>query len=206
MNRFGGVESCACCCPKKRIGVLTPYFGPDMRLSPPPVVCQRISVFSLEMLRPLQWTQHIPKSELVSFTARNSGIDRRIEALEKPRCTPALRLTMRTPQYRIVRSTICDTIGASKDGSPAMTKAEKLLQRIRNNPKQVTFADLETVLRRTGFEKRQSGGGSSHFNYVHDALPEEIITVPYKRPHVPVVYVEKTLAAIDKVLSRTSKQ
>lgn len=80
-----------------------------------------------------------------------------------------------------------------------MTKAEKLLQKVRNNPKQVTFAELDTLLRRLGFDCRQAGGGSSHFNYKHPLFPGERITIPYHRPHVKPVYVEHALEMIERV-------
>jgi len=43
---------------------------------------------------------------------------------------------------------------------------EKLLQSIRNNPKSVRFEELDKVLRNTGFERKQSGKGTSHYRYV----------------------------------------
>ncbi len=58
-----------------------------------------------------------------------------------------------------------------------MGKLEKLLQKIKNNPKQVKFEELDKILTRTGFEKRQPRGGSSHYFYTKGALR---ISVPYR--------------------------
>ncbi|WP_366924314.1 hypothetical protein MFMK1_001300 [Metallumcola ferriviriculae] len=44
-----------------------------------------------------------------------------------------------------------------------MTKLEKLLQKVKNNPKQVRFQELDKILIRSGFTRRQPGIGSSHY-------------------------------------------
>lgn len=75
-----------------------------------------------------------------------------------------------------------------------MTKAEKLLQKIRNNPKQVSFEDLEKLLLSFGYVKRQPRKGSSHFSYRHDSLAP--LTIPFHRPHVKATYVRDALKAI----------
>lgn len=78
-----------------------------------------------------------------------------------------------------------------------MAKAEKLLAKIRNNPKVVSFDDLDKVLRDCGFSCRQSSKGTSHFYYTYGS---HTLSVPYKRPHVKEVYVKQALAFIDQVL------
>lgn len=75
-----------------------------------------------------------------------------------------------------------------------MTKAEKLLQEIRNNPKQVSFGDLNKLLLNAGYVRRQSGKGSSHFSCKHDVLPP--VTIPYYRPPVKEIYAKDVLKAI----------
>ena len=57
-----------------------------------------------------------------------------------------------------------------------MTKREKLLARIRNNPKNVRFDELEGLIVSHGFEKAGSRG--SHNVYVRDTI---VITLV--RPH-----------------------
>lgn len=77
-----------------------------------------------------------------------------------------------------------------------MSKSEKLLQRIRNNPKTVTFTDLDKILRDRGFVRRQPRSGSSHYVYV---MGHHQITVPYKRPYVKEFYVKEVLAILAEI-------
>ncbi len=67
-----------------------------------------------------------------------------------------------------------------------MSKLEKLLQRIINNPKTVKFEELDKLLIKAGFIKRQSGKGSSHFVYRKDG---KIISIPYNNPYIKQTYV-----------------
>lgn len=78
-----------------------------------------------------------------------------------------------------------------------MSKAKKLLQKIRNNPKSVPFDDLDKVLLGCGFTRRQAGSGSSHYYYTLGALT---LSVPYKRPYVKEVYVRLALNLIDQAI------
>lgn len=71
-----------------------------------------------------------------------------------------------------------------------MSKLEKLLQRITNNPKTVRFEELDKLLIRAGFIKRQSGKGSSHFIYRKDG---KIISIPYKNPYIKQIYVVEAI-------------
>ena len=77
-----------------------------------------------------------------------------------------------------------------------MSQDEKLLQRIRNNPKTVSFDELDKVLRWYGFECRQPKSGSSHYVYI---LGRHRVAVPYKRPHVKQVYVKEVLDILDQI-------
>ncbi len=76
-----------------------------------------------------------------------------------------------------------------------MSKREKRLEKIRQNPKNVRFDDLDRVLQDQGFERTQPRGGSSHYVYVRG---EQVITVPYKRPFVKTVYVKEALKLLDE--------
>lgn len=54
-----------------------------------------------------------------------------------------------------------------------MSQWEKLLARIHNNPKTVTFDELDKILRRAGYVRRQLRSGSSQHvkeSYVKEAL------------------------------------
>lgn len=79
-----------------------------------------------------------------------------------------------------------------------MTKISKLYNKIQNNPKAVSFKDLDKLLRFAGFEIRQPGGGSSHFFYKKN---DKCISVPYKRPYVREHYVNKVLELLEGELT-----
>jgi hypothetical protein len=68
----------------------------------------------------------------------------------------------------------------------ALGKLEKLLQKIKNNPKQVRFEELDRILTNAGFLKRQPRKGSSHYTYTKGRT---MVTVPYKQPHIKSAYV-----------------
>ncbi len=76
-----------------------------------------------------------------------------------------------------------------------MTKRDKLRQRIEQSPKTVTFEELDQLLRGSGFEVRQPGGGSSHSYYKRGRIT---VSVPRRRPHLLLIYVKLALAAIEK--------
>ncbi|MFP5520793.1 type II toxin-antitoxin system HicA family toxin [Peptococcus simiae] len=79
-----------------------------------------------------------------------------------------------------------------------MSKKEKLLAGIRNNPKDVSFQDLDSLLRSAGFIRRQSSKGSSHYTYSHTRLVE-ILTVPKSKP-VKAYIVKEALRSYDLVM------
>jgi len=84
-----------------------------------------------------------------------------------------------------------------------MTKREKREATIRSNPKQVRFADLDTLLVSYDFEVRQARSGTSHYVYTHEDYPGEL-TVPLPHggnTHVLVIYVKRALGAIDTVIA-----
>ncbi|UOF90980.1 type II toxin-antitoxin system HicA family toxin [Fodinisporobacter ferrooxydans] len=74
-----------------------------------------------------------------------------------------------------------------------MSQFEKLLQKIKNNPKQVSFEELEKILRRLGFEVRQPRGGSSHYVFLKG--PKQI-SIPKHGKHVKVIYVEQVIETL----------
>lgn len=78
-----------------------------------------------------------------------------------------------------------------------MSKIEKLVAKITNNPKAVRFDDLDKVMRRYGFERFQASGGTSHYVY---AKGDKVVIVV--KPHggktmVGRHYVEECLTALD---------
>lgn len=77
-----------------------------------------------------------------------------------------------------------------------MTKRQKRLERIRDNPKNVRFEDLDQLLFDYGFTRRQPRGGSSHYIYARDKLR---LTIPMNRPYLKEVYVRNVLKLLDEI-------
>ena len=75
-----------------------------------------------------------------------------------------------------------------------MSKLEKLLQRIKNNPKTVRFEEIEKVLLRHGFIESQSGGGSSHYIFKKE---DNFVTIPRHGKFVGEIYVHQALIVMD---------
>ena len=75
-----------------------------------------------------------------------------------------------------------------------MSKKEKALAKIRQNPKHVRFEDLESILLRLGFRKRQDG--TSHAMFI---LGNHIVNIPKRKPFVKPKYVELVLEALDSI-------
>ena len=71
-----------------------------------------------------------------------------------------------------------------------MTKREKRVRKIFNNPKTISFKELDKVLKDFGFEVRQPRSGSSHYVYTKG---ETQLAVPFKRPFVREVYVKRVI-------------
>lgn len=81
-----------------------------------------------------------------------------------------------------------------------MTKKEKRLARIRQNPKNVSFNELRQVLEDYGFVMKRSRG--SH--HIFDAQVDEQIltlTIPLTKPHLKAVYVKEALKAIEAIIA-----
>ena len=72
-----------------------------------------------------------------------------------------------------------------------MSKLEKLLQRIKNNPKTVRFEELDKILRREGYETSQPRSGSSHYTYRKPGVRS--LTIPRQTPYVNECYVRDVL-------------
>ena len=78
-----------------------------------------------------------------------------------------------------------------------VTQADKILERMRNNPRDWRIESLETVAKRFGIVVRKPPG--SHVVFQHDASVLEV-SVPGHRPIKPV-YVKQFLALIDDLRS-----
>ena len=75
-----------------------------------------------------------------------------------------------------------------------MSKLEKLLERIKNNPKTVRFEELDKILRRSEYARTQPRGGSSH--YIYKKIGERSVTIPRQIPYVNECYVRDVLEAL----------
>lgn len=74
-----------------------------------------------------------------------------------------------------------------------MAKREKRLRKLFQNPKTVSFKELDLVLKSFKFEVRQPKSGSSHYVYTKENIQ---LSVPFKRPYVKEVYVKRVLELI----------
>lgn len=74
-----------------------------------------------------------------------------------------------------------------------MSQREKLLARIRNNPNDVTFADLTSALEGLGFSLVRTKG--SHHYY---RVGTRTVNVPRHGDKVKAYVVEQALEALDK--------
>ena len=77
-----------------------------------------------------------------------------------------------------------------------MSRMEKLLEKIRNNPKDVSYEDLDKLLRWAGFIRRVQHSGTSHFYYSKPGFPHPL-SIPKKYP-LKEVYVKLALKFIDE--------
>ncbi len=76
-----------------------------------------------------------------------------------------------------------------------MSNAEKVLAKMRSNPRDWRIEELESVAKRYGVDVRKTGG--SHFVFLHPDS-ELAVTIPFKRPIKPV-YVTQFLALLDDI-------
>lgn len=74
-----------------------------------------------------------------------------------------------------------------------MTKADKIIEKMRNNPRDWQITDIETVAKRFGVTMRQGKG--SHVSFTHPRWVD-ILTVPAHRP-IKAIYVKKFVSLID---------
>ena len=79
---------------------------------------------------------------------------------------------------------------------------EKLLQKIENNPSDVTFDELKKLMTKVGgFECRKGKG--DHYTFSHPDLPD-ILTVDSRAKHgaLKPIYVKKALKLYKYVLGK----
>lgn len=76
-----------------------------------------------------------------------------------------------------------------------MTKMDKTLEKMKNNPRDWQMGDLEVIASRFGITVRRGKG--SHVSFTHPKWVE-IITIPAHRPVKPI-YIKKFVSLIDKL-------
>jgi len=78
-----------------------------------------------------------------------------------------------------------------------MSTKDKRLLKILNNPKNVKFLDLNSLLIELGYIRRQSGKGSSHYVYSHTDSNILVVLVSHsKNDLLPEYQVKKALLSI----------
>ena len=80
-------------------------------------------------------------------------------------------------------------------GDIGVSKREKQLLSLRNNPKNVRFETIQNILLSYQFIETAPSGGSSHFTY-HRGIYR--ITIPKDNP-VNQIYIKRAIEIIDKL-------
>jgi len=83
-----------------------------------------------------------------------------------------------------------------------LNKKDKLLQDMRNNPKNVRFDVLRSLLLNHCFKVSAPRGGSSHYTFSRGIYR---ITVPKENP-VNQIYVKKVIKIIDELSKEDSDE
>lgn len=79
-----------------------------------------------------------------------------------------------------------------------MGRNQKRINKMRRNPKNVPYRDIETVLLSLGFDHRSRGTSHNVFTVMVDETKHRLV-VPMKKPHVKRFYVEELLQLIDQL-------
>lgn len=79
-----------------------------------------------------------------------------------------------------------------------MTKRDKLIEKLRNNPKNARFEQIDSLLTYYGFERKQPGTGSSHFGY---KLGHWKITVTHRKPFIHSKTVRQVISILDEIIN-----
>jgi len=74
-----------------------------------------------------------------------------------------------------------------------LSRKEKLIEAIKNNPKNIRFEDLKKILESIGYIAINNGG--SHYVFTRENSIS--LTIPYKRP-VKVIYVKQVIEILEK--------
>lgn len=79
-----------------------------------------------------------------------------------------------------------------------MSYYEKLYEKIKNNPNNVRFEDIDQLLVRGGFIRRDTKG--SHFIYTHPDLNDikDHVNIPYKKPTIKPHYIRDAIEKFER--------
>ena len=138
----------------------------------------------------LRGDSHVPIDDIDAFPHTIS-----LQETHKMAADAGNVLILRVPANKILVLRHCMWYHKQK-GGVILSQWEKLLERIRNNPKTVTFEEVAKILCKLGYEQRQPGGGSSHYTFRKPGKPP--LTIPRKSPYVKEEYVKLVIAAIDE--------
>lgn len=79
-----------------------------------------------------------------------------------------------------------------------MSKKDKIIKKIRENPSGVRFEEIESLLSRLGFRKRK--GSSSHYVYIKEDAPPIMVVKPHRgEKFTAVVDVKKILEYLEEM-------
>ena len=76
-----------------------------------------------------------------------------------------------------------------------MSKINKVIQKMRDNPRDWKLESLEVIAKRLNIQVRKSGG--SHAVFMHEDS-HVVVTIPAKRP-IKAVYIYQFLALVDDI-------
>lgn len=79
-----------------------------------------------------------------------------------------------------------------------MSKREKLRRKLRNNPKDATMQEVETLLSRFGFKLERISGSHHVFRFSDDEQTQSI-SVPLHGRKVKTVYVRQVIELLDEL-------
>ncbi len=79
-----------------------------------------------------------------------------------------------------------------------MSRRDKLIEFLHNNPKNGRFEDVDKLLIYFNFECRQSHSGTSHFVYIRKGYMP--ITIARHRPFIHEQAVKEVIRIIDEIL------
>ncbi|GIK65004.1 MAG: hypothetical protein BroJett018_27980 [Chloroflexota bacterium] len=81
-----------------------------------------------------------------------------------------------------------------------MSKREKLRRKLRNNPKDATIQEVETLLSRFGFKLERISGSHHVFRFSDDEqIQVRSISVPLHGRKVKTVYVQQVIELLDEL-------